>query len=64
MRQFGEERFSPTVITNPNGFAGIDGVFRFAPSGLNERGLAVYEVTGAGARLIEAAPRRLMGAGS
>jgi ABC-type branched-subunit amino acid transport system substrate-binding protein len=64
VRQFGEERFSPTVITNPNGFAGIDGVFRFAPSGLNERGLAVYEVTGAGARLIEAAPRRLMGAAS
>jgi ABC-type branched-subunit amino acid transport system substrate-binding protein len=64
VRQFGEERFSPTIITNPNGFAGIDGVFRFASTGLNERGLAVYEVTGAGAQPIEPAPRRLAGAGS
>ena len=29
------------VLTNPSGFAGIDGLFRFRADGTNERGLAV-----------------------
>ncbi len=32
------------ALTAPNGFAGVDGIFRLAPSGLVERGLAVMEV--------------------
>jgi branched-chain amino acid transport system substrate-binding protein len=32
------------VLTNPNGFAGTDGIFRFRPDGLIERGLAVIEI--------------------
>lgn len=32
-------------ITNPNGFAGIDGIFRFHPDGLIERGLAILNFT-------------------
>jgi len=32
------------VLTNPNGFAGVDGIFRFLPNGLVERGLAVIEI--------------------
>lgn len=57
VRQFGAERFSQSVLTNPNGFAGIDGVFRFLPGGTTERRLAVYEVTGSGVRVIEPAAR-------
>ena len=33
VRQFGANRFEASVLTSPNGFAGIDGVFRFLPSG-------------------------------
>ena len=41
-------RFSPDVLTNPSGFAGIDGLFRFRADGTNERGLAVMKVTTGG----------------
>ena len=41
----GPQRFSEQVLTNPSGFAGIDGVFRFRADGTNERGLAVLRVT-------------------
>lgn len=37
--------FSDRILTNPDGFAGLDGIFRFHRSGLVERGLAVYEIT-------------------
>jgi ABC-type branched-subunit amino acid transport system substrate-binding protein len=39
-----EEIFSRQRITNDNGFAGIDGIFRFRPDGLIERGLSVMEI--------------------
>jgi ABC-type branched-subunit amino acid transport system substrate-binding protein len=45
------------ALTNPSGFAGIDGVFRFRADGLNERGLAVMEVTMPDGRVISPAPR-------
>src|SRR5437879_11585342 len=48
-RTQGPQRFSPEVLTNPSGFAGIDGLVRFRPDGTNERGLAVMRVgTGGG----------------
>ncbi len=34
------------LLTNPNGFSGIDGIFRFNPDGTNERSLAVMAVGG------------------
>jgi ABC-type branched-subunit amino acid transport system substrate-binding protein len=40
----GGQRFSQDVLTNPSGFAGIDGLFRFRSDGTNERGLAVMRV--------------------
>ena len=46
----GTQRFSPEVLTNPSGFAGIDGLFRFRADGTNERGLAVMKVGTGGAR--------------
>ncbi len=57
VRQFGNERFSQTVLTNSNGFAGIDGVFRFLTNGANQRQLNIYGVTGSGTRLVKPAPR-------
>ena len=50
-------------LTNPNGFAGLDGVFRLRPQGTVERGLAVLEVAPDSARVIEAAPSTFAGAG-
>jgi ABC-type branched-subunit amino acid transport system substrate-binding protein len=53
----GTQRFTGTVLTNPSGYAGIDGVFRFRPNGLNERGLAVLRVAPGGGQVISAAPK-------
>ena len=44
----GQQRFSPDVLTNPSGFTGIDGLFRFRPDGTNQRGLAVMRVAAGG----------------
>ena len=61
VRQYGADRFQNNVLTSPNGFAGIDGIFRFLPSGLTERRLAVYEVNGSGASMISPAARSFAG---
>jgi branched-chain amino acid transport system substrate-binding protein len=53
----GTQRFSAPVLTNPSGFTGIDGLFRFRADGTNERGLAVLRVTGTGAQVIAPSPR-------
>jgi branched-chain amino acid transport system substrate-binding protein len=53
----GANRFSPEVLTNPSGFAGIDGVFRFRPDGTSQRGLAILRVTPTGGRVISPASR-------
>ena len=53
----GMQRFSEQVLTNPSGFAGVDGVFRFRPEGTNERGLAVRRVTPSGGQVISPAPK-------
>ncbi len=53
----GQARFSQTVLTNPSGFAGIDGIFRFRPEGINERGLAVLRVGPTGGQVVSPAPR-------
>jgi hypothetical protein len=41
-------RYTRTSIADANGFAGIDGIFRFRADGMTERGLAVMEVTAPG----------------
>lgn len=49
--------FSPAALADPSGFAGVDGVFRFRPDGIAERGLAVVEVEADGLRVVDPAPR-------
>ncbi len=53
----GPQPFTPQVLTNPSGFSGIDGLFRFKPDGTNERGLAVLRVATSGAQIISPSPR-------
>ncbi|HZP70110.1 MAG TPA: penicillin-binding protein activator [Pseudolabrys sp.] len=53
----GAQRFSEQVLTNPSGYAGIDGVFRFRSEGTNERGLAVLRVTPSGGQVVSPAPK-------
>jgi branched-chain amino acid transport system substrate-binding protein len=52
-----QQRFSQQILTNPSGFTGIDGLFRFRADGTNERGLAVLRVSQAGAQIISPPPR-------
>jgi branched-chain amino acid transport system substrate-binding protein len=58
----GPQRFSLEVLTNPSGFSGIDGLFRFRADGTNERGLAVMRVTASGPQVIAPPPRSFGGA--
>jgi branched-chain amino acid transport system substrate-binding protein len=57
----GQQRFAADVLTNPSGFTGIDGVFRFRNDGSNQRGLAVMKVTTAGPQVVAPAPRSFNG---
>jgi len=59
----GSQRFSPQVLTNPSGFTGIDGLFRFRADGTNERGLAVLRVSTAGAQIASPPLRSFGGSG-
>jgi ABC-type branched-subunit amino acid transport system substrate-binding protein len=49
--------FSVQALTDPAGFAGVDGIFRFKPDGTVERGLAIMEVRDGFVDVREPAPR-------
>ena len=51
--------FPRALLGNPEGFAGIDGVFRFTPSGIAERGLEVSRVGGGAVTTVSPAPKSL-----
>lgn len=48
--------FSAGAITAATGFAGVDGIFRFLPNGLSQRGFAIMQVTREGAAQVQPAP--------
>ena len=52
--------FNSKSIMNPNGFAGIDGIFRFRPNGVAERGLAVLEFRNGRVVIAEEAPKTFL----
>jgi ABC-type branched-subunit amino acid transport system substrate-binding protein len=56
-RTQGAQKFSAEVITNPSGFAGIDGLFRFRADGTNQRGLAVMRVASGGGQPVAGSPK-------
>jgi len=56
-RTQGGQRFAPETLTNPSGFAGIDGLFRFRSDGGNDRGLAVMKVASGGGQAVAGSPK-------
>ena len=52
----GQRRFAVERLTQPNGFAGADGIFRLKTDGAIERGLAVIEVHPRASRIASPAP--------
>lgn len=53
----GGQPYTAQALTNPDGFAGVDGLFRFLANGTNQRGLAILEVqAGGGGKVIQPAP--------
>ena len=61
-RTQGARRYSEEVLTNPTGFNGADGVFRFKSDGGNERSLSVLQVNNGSTVVVSPAPRSLSGA--
>jgi ABC-type branched-subunit amino acid transport system substrate-binding protein len=55
--RFGDQRFADQTLTNPSGFVGVDGIFRFLANGTNERGLAVYRIDRGSTVVISPAPK-------
>jgi ABC-type branched-subunit amino acid transport system substrate-binding protein len=53
--------FSADALTNPNGFVGLDGIFRLRPDGRVERGLAVIEIHRAGNAVVSPEPQSFTG---
>jgi len=51
-------RFARATLEDPNGFSGVDGLFRFRPDGTNERALAVVQIGRTGFRVISPAAAR------
>ncbi|MCC9621135.1 penicillin-binding protein activator [Thalassospira sp. MA62] len=44
------------ALTNPNGFVGVDGIFRLTRDGRSERGYAIMQVQPEGAKIVAPAP--------
>ena len=63
-RTQGAQRFNEQVLTNPSGFNGADGVFRFRPDGQNERGLSVQQIGEGSTTTLSPAPRSFTGVAS
>jgi ABC-type branched-subunit amino acid transport system substrate-binding protein len=57
-------RFTTAALMDPNGFAGVNGIFRFKADGTSERGLAVLEVTSTGPLVVSPAPTTFLGKNS
>jgi hypothetical protein len=55
-------RFTQAALMDPNGFSGIDGIFRFSVDGTSERGLAVLEVAPDGFHVVSPAPKTFQNA--
>lgn len=60
-RSQGPQRYADSVLTNPAGFNGADGVFRFRPDGQNERGLSVLQINNGATTVVSPAPRSFAG---
>ncbi len=57
------QRYTQATLTDANGFAGVDGIFRFHEDGSAERGLAILEVQPTGFVVIAPAPTTFQAVG-
>jgi len=57
------DRFTNAALTDPNGFSGVDGIFRFRDNGSAERGLAILQVGSNGFTVVDPAPKTFPTAG-
>ncbi|HEX2592497.1 MAG TPA: penicillin-binding protein activator [Rhizomicrobium sp.] len=57
-------RFTPETLTDPNGFSGVNGIFRFHQNGTIERGLAILSIGPNGFSVVDPAPRTFQHSGS
>jgi hypothetical protein len=63
-RAQGGSPFTTARLTQPQGFAGANGAFRFQPNGLSQRNLAIIEVRNGAAVVISGAARGFGGLGN
>lgn len=56
-RRGGYARFTAADLTDPRGFIGVDGLYRFTPDGRIERALAILEIRPGGFRVVDPAPQ-------
>ncbi len=48
--------FRASALTDPSGFSGVDGIFRFRPNGLSDRSFAIMQINRDGTEVVRAAP--------
>ncbi len=60
-KQGNTDALTRAALTQPAGFAGVNGVFRLLANGTNERGLAVAQIQGGQVVVIDPAPRSFGG---
>ncbi len=63
MTSKGQPAYDTASILNPNGFAGVDGIFRFGRNGIVQRGLAVLEIRQRRVIEVDPAPRTFQNLG-
>ena len=54
---------SKQALTQGAGFVGVNGIFRLRPDGTNQRGLAIAQIRGGQAVVVDPAPRSFGGTG-
>lgn len=59
----GAAQIGAQQLTNPSGFAGVNGVFRLRADGTNERALAVAKIVNSQLQVVSPAPNRFGNAG-
>ena len=64
MKKAGPGPLSKAALTQGAGFVGVNGIFRLRSDGTNERGLAIAQIQGGRAVVVDPAPRSFGGFGS
>jgi hypothetical protein len=63
VQQGGPGALTAAGLTQGAGFVGVNGIFRFLSSGVNQRGLAIAQIVNQQVSIVDPAPRAFGGAG-